>query len=162
MLLNSTLWTIKGEVDPLKQIAKTATQRAAAVVPPPSTPSTLTSGVSIFLVPVVSVLILLDCMYFVSLSPSPLVIIPATHLCLFCQVCLRHYEHEFMELACNCPVVVCCRCSPQQKADIVRLLKKHTGKRACAIGESWIHPSPPAPPPPALLLGLPDFLPLKA
>jgi len=40
-----------------------------------------------------------------------------------------------MELACNCPVVVCCRCSPQQKADIVRLLKKHTGKRTCAIGD---------------------------
>lgn len=41
-----------------------------------------------------------------------------------------------MELACQCPVVVCCRCSPQQKADIVRLLKKHTGKRTCAIGKS--------------------------
>lgn len=54
---------------------------------------------------------------------------------LFCQVCLRHYEQELIELACNCPVVVCCRCSPQQKADIVTLLKKHTGKRTCAIGE---------------------------
>ena len=41
-----------------------------------------------------------------------------------------------MELACNCPVVVCCRCSPQQKADIVNLLKKHTGKRTCAIGKT--------------------------
>ncbi|KAL9974886.1 hypothetical protein ACROYT_G011986 [Oculina patagonica] len=51
------------------------------------------------------------------------------------EVCLRHYEHEFMELACQCPVVVCCRCSPQQKADIVKLLKKHTGKRTCAIGD---------------------------
>lgn len=39
-----------------------------------------------------------------------------------------------MELACHCPAVVCCRCSPQQKADIVRLVKKHTGKRTCAIG----------------------------
>ena len=58
---------------------------------------------------------------------------------LFCQVCLRHYEQEFIELACNCPVVVCCRCSPQQKADIVSLLKKHTGKRTCAIGEIMIH-----------------------
>ncbi|CAH3178962.1 unnamed protein product [Porites lobata] len=51
------------------------------------------------------------------------------------EVCLRHYEQEFIELACNCPVVVCCRCSPQQKADIVTLLKKHTGKRTCAIGD---------------------------
>lgn len=56
------------------------------------------------------------------------------YLFLTRQVCLRHYEHEFMELACQCPVVVCCRCSPQQKADIVKLLKKHTGKRTCAIG----------------------------
>lgn len=51
------------------------------------------------------------------------------------EVCLRHYEQEFIELACNCPVVVCCRCSPQQKADIVTLLKKRTGKRTCAIGD---------------------------
>ncbi|PFX32310.1 putative phospholipid-transporting ATPase IIB [Stylophora pistillata] len=53
----------------------------------------------------------------------------------FKQICIHHYEQEFMELACQCPVVVCCRCSPQQKADIVRLLKKHTGKRTCAIGD---------------------------
>lgn len=62
-------------------------------------------------------------------------LIPDIYLFLTRQVCLRHYEHEFMELACQCPVVVCCRCSPQQKADIVKLLKKHTGKRTCAIGE---------------------------
>lgn len=68
------------------------------------------------------------------------------YLFLTCQVCLRHYEHEFMELACQCPVVVCCRCSPQQKADIVKLLKKHTGKRTCAIGEmSRSRPRSPSP-----------------
>ena len=48
-----------------------------------------------------------------------------------------------MELACNCPVVVCCRCSPQQKADIVNLLKKHTGKRTCAIGKTRLSLPPP-------------------
>ncbi|XP_014680758.1 PREDICTED: probable phospholipid-transporting ATPase IIB [Priapulus caudatus] len=51
------------------------------------------------------------------------------------EVCLKYYEHEFMELVCQCPAVVCCRCSPTQKADIVRLLKTHTGKRTCAIGD---------------------------
>lgn len=51
-----------------------------------------------------------------------------------------------MELACQCPVVVCCRCSPQQKADIVKLLKKHTGKRTCAIGEMSTSNSYPARP----------------
>ncbi|RUS73851.1 hypothetical protein EGW08_018395 [Elysia chlorotica] len=51
------------------------------------------------------------------------------------QVCLKYYEHEFVELACQCPAVVVCRCSPTQKADIVNLLKTHTGKRTCAVGD---------------------------
>ena len=55
---------------------------------------------------------------------------------IFLQVCLQYYEHEFMELACQCPAVVVCRCSPTQKADIVKLLKVHTKKRTCAIGKS--------------------------
>ncbi|XP_053402729.1 probable phospholipid-transporting ATPase IIB [Mercenaria mercenaria] len=50
------------------------------------------------------------------------------------QVCLEFYEHEFVELACQCPCVVVCRCSPTQKADIVKLLKVHSGRRTCAIG----------------------------
>lgn len=52
------------------------------------------------------------------------------------QVCLRYYEHELVELACQCPAVVCCRCSPTQKARIVKLLRQHTHRRTCAIGES--------------------------
>ncbi|XP_051526759.1 probable phospholipid-transporting ATPase IIB isoform X1 [Myxocyprinus asiaticus] len=51
------------------------------------------------------------------------------------EVCLRYYEHEFVELACQCPAVVCCRCSPTQKAQIVRLLQQHTANRTCAIGD---------------------------
>ncbi|XP_055890293.1 probable phospholipid-transporting ATPase IIB isoform X1 [Biomphalaria glabrata] len=51
------------------------------------------------------------------------------------QVCLKYYEHEFVELACQCPAVVVCRCSPTQKADIVKLLKTHTGKRTSAVGD---------------------------
>lgn len=54
------------------------------------------------------------------------------------QVCLRYYEHEFVELACQCPAVVCCRCSPTQKAQIVTLLQQHTGNRTCAIGEQQV------------------------
>uniref|UniRef100_A0A8C0VBI6 Phospholipid-transporting ATPase n=1 Tax=Cyanistes caeruleus TaxID=156563 RepID=A0A8C0VBI6_CYACU len=56
------------------------------------------------------------------------------------EVCLKYYEHEFVELACQCPAVVCCRCSPTQKAHIVKLLQHHTGKRTCAIGNSWHNP----------------------
>ncbi|XP_052816784.1 probable phospholipid-transporting ATPase IIB [Mya arenaria] len=51
------------------------------------------------------------------------------------QVCLEYYEHEFVELACQCPCVVVCRCSPTQKADIVKLLQVHSGRRTCAIGD---------------------------
>lgn len=40
-----------------------------------------------------------------------------------------------MELACQCPAVVCCRCSPTQKARIVTLLQTHTRRRTCAIGD---------------------------
>lgn len=51
------------------------------------------------------------------------------------EMVLQHYEHEFMELAIQCPSVVVCRCTPTQKADIVCLLKTHTGKRTCSIGD---------------------------
>nr|XP_019571196.1 PREDICTED: probable phospholipid-transporting ATPase IIB isoform X2 [Rhinolophus sinicus] len=51
------------------------------------------------------------------------------------EVCLRYYEHELVELACQCPAVVCCRCSPTQKARIVKLLRQHTHRRTCAIGD---------------------------
>ncbi|XP_045152206.1 probable phospholipid-transporting ATPase IIB isoform X4 [Echinops telfairi] len=54
---------------------------------------------------------------------------------VFRPVCLKFYEHEFVELACQGPAVVCCRCSPTQKAHIVRLLQQHTGKRTCAVGD---------------------------
>ncbi|XP_045313962.1 probable phospholipid-transporting ATPase IIB isoform X11 [Leopardus geoffroyi] len=51
------------------------------------------------------------------------------------EVCLKYYEHELAELACQCPAVVCCRCSPTQKARIAKLLQHHTGKRTCAVGD---------------------------
>ncbi|XP_075149777.1 putative phospholipid-transporting ATPase IIB isoform X2 [Haematobia irritans] len=51
------------------------------------------------------------------------------------EVCLQYYRVEFLELATACPAVVCCRCSPTQKAQVVQLIQKHTGKRTCAIGD---------------------------
>ncbi|XP_055940655.1 probable phospholipid-transporting ATPase IIA isoform X2 [Argiope bruennichi] len=51
------------------------------------------------------------------------------------ELCLKFYPSEFIELACQCPAVVCCRCSPTQKAEVVRLIQLETGKRACAIGD---------------------------
>lgn len=51
------------------------------------------------------------------------------------QVMLDHYAKEFIKISDRLSVVVCCRCSPTQKAEIVRLVKLHTGKRTCAIGD---------------------------
>lgn len=50
-------------------------------------------------------------------------------------MCMDNLEAEFMELACGAPAVVCCRCSPTQKADVVRLISLYTGVRTCAIGD---------------------------
>lgn len=51
------------------------------------------------------------------------------------EICLQYYNIEFMELATACPAVICCRCSPTQKAQVVSLIQKHTGKRTCAVGD---------------------------
>ncbi|XP_044744266.1 probable phospholipid-transporting ATPase IIB isoform X1 [Coccinella septempunctata] len=51
------------------------------------------------------------------------------------DVCLSYYQQEFMELATAAPAVVCCRCSPTQKAEVVQLIQKHTGKRTAAVGD---------------------------
>ncbi|KAG1130842.1 hypothetical protein G6F42_003793 [Rhizopus arrhizus] len=51
------------------------------------------------------------------------------------QLCLEHCRQEFVEMASLLPVVVCCRCSPTQKADITRLIKGYTKKRILCIGD---------------------------
>ncbi|RIA93847.1 hypothetical protein C1645_761428 [Glomus cerebriforme] len=51
------------------------------------------------------------------------------------QIYMDHYQYEFIELAVELPVVVACRCSPTQKADITRLIKKYSKKRVCCIGD---------------------------
>ncbi|KJE92835.1 E1-E2 ATPase [Capsaspora owczarzaki ATCC 30864] len=51
------------------------------------------------------------------------------------RICIEHCEREFMDLACDAPAVVCSRCAPTQKAQIVSLIRSHTGKRTAAIGD---------------------------
>lgn len=52
------------------------------------------------------------------------------------NVCLQYYEAEVAELVCSCASVVCCRCSPEQKAQIVKLLKRYRKPlRVAAIGD---------------------------
>ncbi|KAI1722526.1 aph-1 protein [Ditylenchus destructor] len=52
------------------------------------------------------------------------------------NVCLQYYEAEVAELVCSCSAVVCCRCSPEQKAQIVNLLKRYRKPlRVAAVGD---------------------------
>jgi phospholipid-translocating ATPase len=48
---------------------------------------------------------------------------------------LEHYSDLFISLAVQLPTVVACRCTPTQKADIARLIRQHTNKRICCIGD---------------------------
>lgn len=54
---------------------------------------------------------------------------------LFLKICLQFYQTELLDVACRSPAVICCRCSPTQKAQIVTLIKAHTGKRTAAVGD---------------------------
>ncbi|KDQ23925.1 hypothetical protein PLEOSDRAFT_1048673 [Pleurotus ostreatus PC15] len=51
------------------------------------------------------------------------------------QLCLNLFKNEFIEIATKLSAVVACRCSPTQKADVARLIRKHTKKRVCCIGD---------------------------
>ncbi|KAF4627743.1 hypothetical protein G7Y89_g10411 [Cudoniella acicularis] len=48
---------------------------------------------------------------------------------------LTHFRTEFISLAVKLPAVVACRCSPTQKADVALLIREHTQKRICCIGD---------------------------
>jgi len=52
------------------------------------------------------------------------------------EVALEHCSNEFFEATTlRAPAIVCCRCSPTQKATITEGVKKLTKKRTCAIGD---------------------------
>jgi phospholipid-translocating ATPase len=54
----------------------------------------------------------------------------------FCtQLCLNLFQTEFVAIATKLSAVVACRCSPTQKADVARLIRKYTKKRVCCIGD---------------------------
>ncbi|TIB78805.1 hypothetical protein E3Q23_00632 [Wallemia mellicola] len=51
------------------------------------------------------------------------------------NLCLNNLKPEFIQVATQLSVVVACRCSPTQKADIAKLIRAHTKKRVCCIGD---------------------------
>lgn len=48
---------------------------------------------------------------------------------------LGHFRTAFISVAVLLPAVVACRCSPTQKAEIANLIRQHTKKRVCCIGD---------------------------
>lgn len=48
---------------------------------------------------------------------------------------MNSYEKEFINMASKLDALVCCRCSPTQKADLTVGLKKYTNKRVACIGD---------------------------
>ena len=48
---------------------------------------------------------------------------------------LTHFRQQFIAVAVRLPAVVACRCSPTQKAEVASLIRKHTKKRVCCIGD---------------------------
>lgn len=51
------------------------------------------------------------------------------------QFFLDNYRAEFFELATQLSVVVCCRCSPTQKAEVTRMIRGYTKRQVCCIGD---------------------------
>ncbi|KAK2853234.1 hypothetical protein FQN49_005280, partial [Arthroderma sp. PD_2] len=48
---------------------------------------------------------------------------------------LSQFRIPFITLAVRLPAVIACRCSPMQKAEIATLIRQHTKKRICCIGD---------------------------
>ena len=48
---------------------------------------------------------------------------------------LTHFRQDFISLSVLLPAVIACRCSPTQKSEIASLIRSHTRKRICCIGD---------------------------
>ena len=64
-------------------------------------------------------------------KPGSALLVDGTTLAIL----MEHHQKLFIEYACEAPAVICCRCSPTQKDEIVSAMKDYTGKRCAAIGD---------------------------
>lgn len=51
------------------------------------------------------------------------------------DVMLHHFPEDFIQVAGKAPAVIACRCSPTQKGELARLIRRYLGKRVLAIGD---------------------------
>ncbi|WVN86015.1 uncharacterized protein L203_101173 [Cryptococcus depauperatus CBS 7841] len=72
-----------------------------------------------------------DMLDFLQTKPDCALVIDGESL----QLCLDRFRPVFIALATQLPIVVACRCSPTQKADVARLIREYTKKVVCCIGD---------------------------
>jgi phospholipid-translocating ATPase len=48
---------------------------------------------------------------------------------------LSTFRNDFITIAVRLPTVIACRCSPTQKSEVAQLIRQHTKKRVCCIGD---------------------------
>lgn len=73
----------------------------------------------------------LDSLSFLRSKPDACLLIDGESLALM----LEHHRDAFITTAVRLSAVIACRCSPTQKADIAHLIRAHTKKRICCIGD---------------------------
>ncbi|MCJ1299722.1 putative aminophospholipid-translocase [Hypocenomyce scalaris] len=73
----------------------------------------------------------LDHLTFLRSKPDACLLIDGSSL----TTLLKHHRTAFISIAVLLPAVIACRCSPTQKADIASLIRAHTHKRVCCIGD---------------------------
>ncbi|KAK2195223.1 bifunctional P-type ATPase/HAD superfamily/P-type ATPase [Babesia duncani] len=50
-------------------------------------------------------------------------------------ISIKEFAQFFIRVAASAPAVLCCRCTPGLKGQLVKFIKQLTGKRTCAIGD---------------------------
>ena len=61
------------------------------------------------------------------------------------DIYLKNYKNQFIEYAVEAPVVICCRCSPTQKAQMVQCVQEYTQK-GNILNQQFLFCSIPLPP----------------
>lgn len=51
------------------------------------------------------------------------------------SVCFLDLQMDFVDMACECEAVICCRVTPKQKANVVSLVKKYKKAVTLSIGD---------------------------
>ncbi|KAL1955831.1 hypothetical protein VTO42DRAFT_8070 [Malbranchea cinnamomea] len=72
-----------------------------------------------------------DTLDFLRNKPDSCLLIDGESLTLL----LSQFRTPFISVAVLLPAVIACRCSPMQKAEIANLIRQHTKKRICCIGD---------------------------